>query len=168
MNQPPPGALPPGAVPPVAVPSGAIEHARPTALAQEQTLFEGQPALVHSLGAMVLAFLTLGIAVFFFWFKRGGVSYRVTNQRIVIDRGIFSKKMEQIDLYRIADFTIERPFGQRVMGTGNLRLNTYDKTSPVVELTGLKTDVVQLYETLRVAVENLKQHRGVRMVDYEQ
>lgn len=152
MNQPPPGAMTPAA---------------PTNLAQEQVLFEGQPALVHSLGALLLAIVTFGIALLFFWFKRGGVSYRVTNQRIVIDRGILSKKMEQIDLYRVADFTVDRPFGQRVLGTGNLRLNTYDKTTPVVELGGLKTDVIQLYETLRVAVEGAKQQRGVRMVDYE-
>ena len=31
-----------------------------------------------------------------------------------------------------------------------------------------QTDVVALYETLRVAVESSKQARGVRMVDYEQ
>src|SRR5207253_4025543 len=82
---------------------------------QETTLYEGQPALVHSLGAMLLAIFTLGIAVLFFWLKRGGISYRVTTQRIVIDRGLLSKKMEQIDLYRIVDFTVERPFGQRIL-----------------------------------------------------
>ncbi|NUP11604.1 MAG: PH domain-containing protein [Polyangiaceae bacterium] len=147
---------------------GAIQPAAPAALAGETVLFEGQPALVHSLGAMLLAIFTLGIAVLFFWFKRGGITYRVTTQRIVVDKGILSKKMEQLDLYRINDFTIERPFGQRIMGTGNLRLTTFDKSTPIVELSGLKTDVVQLYETLRVAVEASKQHRGVRMIDYEQ
>lgn len=130
-------------------------------------LFEGEPALIHSLWSLLLAIITLGIAIIVYWFKRGGVSYRITNQRIVIDRGIFSKKMEQLDLYRIADFTVERPFGQRILGTGNIRLNTFDKTTPVVELQGLKTDVVALYETMRVAVEASKQARGVRMVDYE-
>ncbi len=161
MNQPPPGAMQQMGVsaprgPNLAGPSG------------EQVLFEGQPALVHSLGALLLAIITLGIAVVFFYLKRGGVSYRITNQRLVIDKGIFSKKMEQLELYRIADFTVERPFGQRVLGTGNIRLNTFDKTTPIVELQGLKTDVVQLYETMRAAVETAKQQRGVRMVDYEQ
>jgi uncharacterized membrane protein YdbT with pleckstrin-like domain len=150
-------------------PPGAIQPMSPAGQpgANEQVLFEGQPALVHSLGALLLAIFTLGIAVLFFWLKRGGVTYRVTNQRIVVDKGILNKKMEQLDLYRIQDFTVDRPFGQRIMGTGNLRLTTFDKTTPVVELTGLKTDVVQLYETLRVAVEGSKQLRGVRTVDYE-
>lgn len=130
-------------------------------------MFEGAPALVHSLWALLLAIITLGIALVFFYFKRGGVSYRITTQRIVMDKGIFSKKLEQLDLYRIADFTVERPLGQRILGTGNIRLNTFDKTTPVLELQGLKTDVVALYETMRVAVEASKQSRGVRMVDYE-
>lgn len=156
VPQPQMGLVAPGPAP---APGGA---------ANETVLFQGEPALVHSLSALLLAIFTLGIAVLFFWFKRGGVSYRITSQRIVIDRGILSKKMEQLDLYRIHDFTVERPFGQRIMGTGNLRLNTFDKTTPVVELAGLKTDVVALYETLRVAVEASKQLRGVRMVDYEQ
>jgi len=162
VNQAPPGAI-------QQVSAQPIQPAAGSALAnpQETVLYEGQPALVHSLGAMLLAIFTAGIAVLFFWLKRGGVSYRVTTQRIVIDKGILSKKMEQIDLYRIVDFTVERPFGQRILGTGNLRLTTFDKTTPVVELTGLKTDVVALYETLRVAVESSKQARGVRMVDYE-
>ncbi len=146
------------------VPARPVDLANP----QEQTLFEGQPALVHSLGALLLAIFTLGIAVIVFYFQRGGTSYRVTTQRIVIDRGIFSKKMEQIDLYRINDFSVDRPFGQRVLGTGNLKLVTFDKTSPVVQLDGLKTDVVGLYEVLRKAVEASKQQRGVRMIDYEQ
>lgn len=159
MNHPPTAAQPQTAMQPIG--------AAPLAANQETVLFEGQPALVHSLGALLIAILTLGIAVLFFWFKRGGVSYRITTQRVVIDKGIFSKKLEQLDLYRVHDFTVDRPFGQRVLGTGNVRLNTYDKSTPVVELTGLKTDVVALYETMRVAVENAKAARGVRMVDYE-
>jgi len=145
------------------VPARPVDLANP----QEQVLFEGQPALVPSLGAMILAIITLGIAVIFFYFQRGGTSYRITTQRIVIDKGIFSKKMEQIDLYRINDFTVDRPFGQRVLGTGNLKLVTFDKTTPVIEIAALKTDVVGLYETLRKAVEACKQQRGVRMIDYE-
>ena len=140
----------------------------PTAnLATEEVLFEGQPALIHSLGALLLTIFTAGIALIFFWFKRGGTHYRITSQRIVIDRGILSKKMEQLDLYRIQDFTVDRPLGQRIMGTGNIKLSTFDKTTPVVELGALKTDVVMLYEVLRKAVEANKTARNVRTVDYE-
>lgn len=148
-------------------PSTAIQPTGPAAVSNETVLFEGHPALVPGLGALLITIVTLGLALIYFYLKRGGTKYKVTTQRIVIDSGIFSKKMEQLDLYRINDFAVERPFGQRIMGTGNLRLTTFDKSTPVVNLTAMKTDVVQLYETMRVHVEQLKQQRGVRMVDYE-
>jgi hypothetical protein len=75
--------------------------------------------------------------------------------------------MEQVDLYRISDYTVERPFGQRLVGTGNILLKTFDKTTPEVALGGLKTDVIALYEKLRAATEVDRKKRGVRMVDYE-
>jgi uncharacterized membrane protein YdbT with pleckstrin-like domain len=145
----------------------AIQPAGQANLSQEEVLFEGPPAIIHSVGSLLLVILTLGFAFVWLYFKRGGTSYRITNQRIVIDRGIFSKKMEQLDLYRIQDFTVDRPLGQRLLGTGNLRLTTFDKTTPSVELFALKTDVVALYEVLRRAVEANKVARGVRTVDYE-
>jgi uncharacterized membrane protein YdbT with pleckstrin-like domain len=145
----------------------AIQPAGQANLAQEEVLFEGPPAIIHSVASLLLVIATLGLAWVWLYFKRGGTNYRITNQRIVIDRGILSKKMEQLDLYRIQDFTVDRPLGQRIMGTGNIRLSTFDKTTPSVELFGLKTDVVTLYEVLRRAVEANKAARGVRTVDYE-
>jgi uncharacterized membrane protein YdbT with pleckstrin-like domain len=135
---------------------------------EERTLFEGQPALVPSAGALLLCIVTLGLALIYFWARRRGTSYRITNQRIVIDRGIFSKTLDQTDLYRINDFVVDRPFGQRLMGTGNIRMQTFDKSTPQLEIVGLKTDVVALYEKLRAAVDIAKRTQGVRMVDYEQ
>jgi uncharacterized membrane protein YdbT with pleckstrin-like domain len=133
----------------------------------ETVIFEGAPALVPSLGALLATIFTLGLALIWFWFQRGGTTYKVTNQRVVIDSGLFSKKLDQLDLYRVNDFVVDRPFGQRLLGTGNIRMTTFDKSSPSVELVALKTDVVALYEVLRKAVETAKQNKGVRIVDYE-
>ena len=99
--------------------------------------------------------------------KRQGTRYKVTTQRVVVDSGIFSKKLDQLDLYRVTDFVVDRPFSQRLVGTGNIRLQTLDKTNPEVVLYALRTDVVALYEKIRVAVEASKAQRGVRVVDYE-
>jgi uncharacterized membrane protein YdbT with pleckstrin-like domain len=138
----------------------------PGAVATEDVLYDGYPAMVPSLGILLLAIITLGIALPFLWFRARGRHYRVTTQRVVIEAGVFSKKMEQVDLYRITDYVVERPFGQRLLGTGNVVLEAIDSTTPVVRLDGLRTDVVQLYEKLRAATEAAKQRRGVRVLDY--
>ena len=133
----------------------------------EDVLFEGRPALVPSIQILVLAILTLGIWLFPRWWHRGSKLYRVTTRRIVVETGVLSKRLEQIDLYRIADYTVDRPFGQRILGTGNLLPKTFDKSTPELHVREIKTDVVALYEKLREATEAEKTRRGVRMVDYE-
>lgn len=133
----------------------------------EELLFAGRPAAVQGLFGLLLAVVTLGISALVGWFRAQGTSYKITTQRVVIERGVFSKRMEQIDLYRIVDYVVERPFDQRVMGTGNIVLEAMDKTTPEVRLEGLKTDVVALYERLRYSTEQEKKRRGVRVVDVE-
>jgi len=135
--------------------------------AGEEVLFEGRPALVPSVGVLALSIVTLGIYLLARWWARGSKLYRVTTRRIVVETGVLSKRLEQIDLYRIADYTVERPFGQRLLGTGNLLLRTFDKTTPELDVRQIKTDVVALYEKLRTATEAEKTRRSVRMVDYE-
>ena len=133
----------------------------------EEVLFEGRPALVPSVGTLLLAILTLGCWLLVRWYRTVGQNYRITTRRIVVESGVLSKKLEQIDLYRIADYTVDRPFGQRLLGTGNLLLKTFDKTTPQLDVRDIKTDVVALYERVRAATEAEKARRGVRMVDYE-
>ena len=133
----------------------------------EVVLFEGRAALVPGFGTLLVAILTVGLWLIVRWFQTLGKTYRITNRRIVVETGVLSKKLEQIDLYRVADYTVERPFSQRIMGTGNLLLKTFDKTTPELHVLAIKTDVVKLYEAVRAATEADKARRGVRMVDYE-
>lgn len=131
----------------------------------EHVLFEGHPAVLPGLGSLLAAIFTLGLALLYLWARSRGTHYRLTNQRVVVESGMFSKRMEQIDTYRIHDYVVERPFLQRIMGTGNLVLTTQDQSTPSVRLFALKTDVVALYESLRKATEHQKRLRGVRVLD---
>ena len=141
--------------------SGADDHSG------EEVLFEGRRALVPSVSVLLLVIVTLGLWLIPRWWHRGSKLYRVTTRRIVVETGVLSKRLEQIDLYRIADYTVDRPFFQRMLGTGNLLLKTFDKSTPELQVREIKTDVVALYEKLRVATEAEKAKRGVRMIDYE-
>ncbi len=133
----------------------------------EEVLFEGRPALVQSVGQLILCILTVGLWLLPLWWRARGISYRVTNRRIVVQTGVLSQRLEQVDLYRVNDYAVERPFSQRLVGTGNLFLKTADKSSPEIALRGIKTDVVALYERVRAATELDKSRRGVRLVDNE-
>ncbi len=134
---------------------------------QEETFFEGHPAIIGSLGRLFLVFLTAGLAAIYFWIKTRGTSYRVTSQRVIVETGVFGKRVDQLDLYRIVDFVVERSFGQRIMGTGTITIDSMDKTTPVTRIEGIHTNVMGLYERLRAAAEVEKQKRLVRPMDIE-
>ncbi len=135
--------------------------------ASEEVLFSGRPALIQGIGGLLLAILTLGISLIVTFFQTRGVHYKITSQRVVIEKGMFSKRMEQVDLYRVVDYVVERPFGQRIMGTGNIILESADKTTPEIRIVGIKTNVISLYEKLRYSTEQEKKKRGVRVLDIE-
>ena len=134
---------------------------------QEETFFEGRPAVLGSFGALVLTVLTLGLAGIYFWLRTLGTKYKITSQRIVVEKGVLSKRMDQVALYRVNDFVVERSLGQRIMGTGTITLEAMDKTTPEVKITGIKTNVMVLYERMRAATEAEKQKKGVRLMDTE-
>jgi uncharacterized membrane protein YdbT with pleckstrin-like domain len=134
---------------------------------QEETFFDGHPAAVRSVGALLAVILTAGIAWVVLWIQARGILYRITSQRIVIEKGLLSKRMDQIDLYRIVDYVVERPFGQRLLGTGNIVIEAMDKTTPELRIDGIRANVVGLYERLRTATEKEKLRRNVRVLDIE-
>lgn len=139
----------------------------PAAQAGEQVLYEGHPAVLPTLTSWLVTILTLGLAAIYFAVKAKSQRYKLTNQRIVLETGLLSKRLDQIDTYRINDYVVERPFGQRLVGTGNLILSALDRSTPEVRIFGLKTDVTALYEQLRKATEEQKARRGVRVLDTE-
>jgi uncharacterized membrane protein YdbT with pleckstrin-like domain len=149
--------------------SGAVtdNQAAPHPTSGEQLLFEGNPALCPSVFNWFIVLITAGLALVYYFFVSRGTHYRITTQRIVVETGMFSKRMDQIDIYRINDYVVERPFGQRLAGTGNIVLAAMDRSTPDVHLNGLPTDVMVLYEKLRAATEESKRARGVRTLDAE-
>jgi uncharacterized membrane protein YdbT with pleckstrin-like domain len=125
----------------------------------ETILFQGHPALLGSVNRLLIAILTLGIGVIYFWFQDKNTNYLITSERIVIESGIFSRKIDTIELYMVNDMELNKPFAQRLMGTGNLTVISEDHTNPVIHLLRLPLDVRQLYEKLRLSIKVCKQSR---------
>jgi membrane protein YdbS with pleckstrin-like domain len=134
----------------------------------EQVLFEGYGAVLPSIGSVLLAIVTLGLWLIPAWWRARSRRYRLTTRRVVVETGVLGKRLEQVDLYRVSDYTVVRPLSQRLLGTGNLVLRTLDRTSPIVAIDGIRTDVVELYERIRAATELEKSRRGgIRVMEVE-
>jgi hypothetical protein len=103
----------------------------------ERELFAGHPAIISSLGQWLLVVITIGIAFLVFWVKSRSVFYTLTTQRIQIERGLFSTIKASVELFRIDDFDIHRPFGMRVLGYSMLHLRSSDPDLPTVIIQGI-------------------------------
>ncbi len=64
--------------------------------------------------------------------------YTLTEEKFLVDSGFFSKKQDEIRLYRILDLSLRRGFGQRMFGLGTITCVTADKTCPNLVIKNIK------------------------------
>jgi uncharacterized membrane protein YdbT with pleckstrin-like domain len=128
----------------------------------ETIFFDGRPAVIGSLQRLFLSIVTLGLGALYFWLRTITTHYLITSQRIVIETGLLSRRTDTLELYLIDDIKLEKPFGQRLLGTGNMLLHTQDKSSPMLSLERLPLNVRELYEQMRPAIEESKYWQRIR------
>lgn len=78
--------------------------------------------------------------------------YICTSEKFIVESGVFSKKEEEIRLYRIMDLTLERSFVQRLFGLGTITCDTVDKSTPKLCIKNVK-DSRRVKELISEAVE---------------
>ena len=66
-----------------------------------------------------------------------GHRYRVTTQRLIIERGILSRTVDQTELIRVDDVRIHKSLLNRVFGLGSVGIVSTDATNPEVLIEGI-------------------------------
>jgi uncharacterized membrane protein YdbT with pleckstrin-like domain len=156
----------------------------------EQTIWEGSQSQVLnfgifiSMGIISVIILVLGILffipltalvifplvyLFIKWLIVKNHKYKVTTERIFYTTGIFSKRTEALELYRVRDVDMYEPFWQRMFKLGNIALTTSDKTSMNFLLKAVPHPA-ELMNNIRKNVEmrrDVKRVRGVEFLDDE-
>ena len=89
--------------------------------------------------------------------------YRLTEEKLIIDTGFFTRREDEIRLYRIMDIGLKRSLGERILGLGTIHCCSGDKTSPEFDIKRIKKsrDVKELLSDL-VEKRRLEQRVGVR------
>jgi membrane protein YdbS with pleckstrin-like domain len=114
----------------------------------EKTLFSGHPAVIYNFWQWVAVFFTVGIAYIVYWVRSIATNYEITTQRVKIERGIFSKTKENIELFRIDHFELQKPLGMRLLGQSILLLRSSDTNFMTVIMLGIP-NLESLADTLR-------------------
>ena len=121
----------------------------------------GQP-LVLLVPALAL------LAVLLHWLAALATTYEVTDQRLILRRGLLMKTIDEIELYRIKDVRLDYSVLNQLADIGTITLTSTDRTTG--DTAFVLRDVPMARdrrEGLRGLVERARQRRGVRELDVD-
>lgn len=159
------------------------------AIVSEEILWKGSPSQVLNLGKYAIALalavgigivgmfpglqlawialvLPLGWALWIFVETRA-TRHELTTERIRLCSGVFNQQMDDVELYRVKDTSMERPFWYRVFGLSTLIIETSDRSQPRIKIKAVHRGD-ELRETLRKQVEFWRDKKRVREVDFDE
>lgn len=92
--------------------------------------------------------------------------FELTSERLRLYEGVLNQEIGEVELYRVKDSNIFRPFWLRVFGLSTIMLDTSDRTMPTVELKAV-SDGMNVRELIRKQVELLRDRKRVREIDFD-
>lgn len=120
---------------------------------------------LHILFNLPLFFLVVPVLVVLWSFLVIKCSkYTLTSQRLRYTYGVLNQKVDQMELYRVKDYRLEKPLYLRIFGLSNIYLDTSDRSCPVFKIFGV-SDGDHVIEEIRQNVERRREERFIRELD---
>jgi uncharacterized membrane protein YdbT with pleckstrin-like domain len=122
---------------------------------------------VADLGMYWLALSVVALGLFVWrWFQNLASKFEVTEERLIIRRGIIAKSVDEIELYRVKDVRINFSIINQIAGIGSISISSSDETTRDGDLVIRDVERAQARrEELRRLVDTARQKRRVREVD---
>ena len=108
--------------------------------------------LLASIALVVItAAIVMGPVVLAIWGQR----YRLTSQRLFMERGILSKTLDQTELIRVDDVRLHKSFFDRIFGLGSVTVIATDATHGNIVIPGIR-DPDRVAELIRANMRTLR------------
>lgn len=88
------------------------------------------------------------------------MKFTITDQQIMYHHGVFNRKLEFIELYRVVDFHEDVSFLQNILDIKTVTVHSGDRTTPRLKIPGIALGY-PLVQTLRERVEYNKRRKGI-------
>ena len=100
------------------------------------------------------------------WLENMASKYDLTEERLIIRRGLIAKSLDEIELYRIKDVRINFSIINQIAGIGTIGISSSDETTRNGDLIIRDVERAQARrEEIRRLVDIARQKRRVREVD---
>jgi uncharacterized membrane protein YdbT with pleckstrin-like domain len=138
-------------------------------MTDEKPVWSGTPSQLLNFPVFAVCGLLFWLVVPLFvilwsWIVLKMTRYELTTERFRLRYGVFNRRMDELELYRVRDYKLEQPFLLRLFGLGNIQLQTSDLSNPVVTIRAIR-DAEAVREQIRTYVEACRVKKGVREYD---
>ena len=136
----------------------------------EKIIWQGNSSLISNFGRFMIGIiLTLTVVgaivgipyIIWTYLVIKNKKYELTQERLILRSGVLNKKIEELELFRIRDYSIEKPFIYNIFGVGNIILTSSDKTNPYIKLEALK-ELPSYLQTRKFILLNPMKMHGLR------
>jgi uncharacterized membrane protein YdbT with pleckstrin-like domain len=116
---------------------------------------------------LALCLVGVGLVVVLIkWIENLAATFEVTEDRLIIRRGIFIKSMDEIELYRVKDIRLDFSLINQWAGIGTITIVSSDETTRQAPLVIPHVErAAERREQLRDLVDKARQKRRVREID---
>jgi uncharacterized membrane protein YdbT with pleckstrin-like domain len=112
--------------------------------------------LLAGLGVGVIAALWFAVKLIVFYSR----VFRITKDRIEYEQGIFSKRVENMDMWRVEDISFHRSIIQGMLRVGCISIKSSDASDPSM-LIGPLPDARRLFNVIQKVQRQADRRQGV-------
>jgi membrane protein YdbS with pleckstrin-like domain/DNA-directed RNA polymerase subunit RPC12/RpoP len=116
----------------------------------------------------VIGLFGLGLGLILFLVvlvKRYSLLYRLSTQRLFVYRGLISRRIEELELFRVRDIDVLQNFWERIFHYGRMTVYSTDATTPKFEIVGLG-DPLRVKDIIRFNFRNARIRERVRPTEF--
>jgi membrane protein YdbS with pleckstrin-like domain len=96
--------------------------------------------------------------------RRKGRRWRITTRTIDYEVGVFGRRVETLQLWRVKDLEFRQSFLERLLGVAAIHVFTHDLTDPELRIFGLPASR-EIFDRLKDACDLARQQRVVGVVE---
>jgi len=117
-------------------------------------------------GSIVKVYIELAMLLFgagwFAWIRvqRRNQRFKISNLNLEYESGVFSKTIQNLEMWRIKDIVFHQTLGERMLGVTRVELITTDPTTPIIILEGLPPGR-RVFDDIKQAFLLAKQRRNI-------
>ena len=129
-----------------------------------ETVWKSRPSQIVNIPYFIIFSWTIVLPLYRYLQTRF-TSYGFSEDRIIIKKGILSQSIDEIELYRVRDYSVFKPFLLRIFGLGHLQILSSDRTTSNLTMRAIHQPE-NVMDQLRDCVEKARARTQTKEIDF--